>query len=313
MSIESSVLRFSGHQTFPLRYGWIHKAIDAYYAQPVRPSVEDQMVKMGVGKNMVLSMHYWMKSLGLVDEKDALTPIAKLLFGSSLFGSSKAGLDPYMDRIGTIWLLHWLGQSIDSNGAHLNASRWFFNYSTGVSFDKIQLCDEIAKSLNMHNKALSISTLKKDIDCLFASYSVRNSTERGFNEDSLMSPFVELELIVQLDSKVYLAELSSRSSLPDEIFTYALIDYIKRRMCSDAGANTTGTLAFTELLGGIGAPGRVFRLSSDGLSNKLDAVQSLTNGFISWTDTQGLRQIQFNRQEIKSSTADKLLKNYYSD
>ncbi|MBF4370225.1 DUF4007 domain-containing protein, partial [Vibrio anguillarum] len=27
MSIESTSLKFSGHQTFPIRYGWIYKII----------------------------------------------------------------------------------------------------------------------------------------------------------------------------------------------------------------------------------------------------------------------------------------------
>lgn len=115
-----------------------------------------------------------------------------------------------------------------------------------------------------------------------------------------------------LDGKMFLAELSERKSLPDEVFTYALLNYIKNRKVTDSGVIVTNTIAFTELLGGVGSPGRVFRLSTDGLSDKLDAAQKLTNGSISWTDTQGLRQVQFDSQQIAEFNADDLLTQYYS-
>lgn len=73
----------------------------------------------------------------------------------------------------------------------------------------------------------------------------------------------------------------------------------------------SNTIAFTELLGGVGTPGRVFRLSADGLSDKLDAAQKLTDGAISWTDTQGLRQVQFNSQQIVRFDVDNILIQYY--
>ena len=61
----------------------------------------------------------------------------------------------------------------------------------------------------------------------------------------------------------------------------------------------------------MGTPGRVFRLSADGLSDKLDAAQKLTDGAISWTDTQGLRQVQFNSQQIVRFDVDNILIQYY--
>ncbi|WP_202619492.1 DUF4007 family protein [Aeromonas media] len=308
MSIESCTLRFSGHQTFPLRYGWIFKYINTNFDVKGRKSlsIEEQMIRMGVGKNMVASMQYWMKVLGLIDSDDALTPLAKKLF------INPSPLDRDMDFIGTTWLLHWVGQAICGEKPVLNASRWWFNYSTGVKLDRTQLCLDIESSLNHHARNINSATLKKDVDCLFATYAVRNGGSRRFTEENFTSPFAELDLIVALDSKTYLAELSERKSLPDEIFTYALINYLKNRMCGYLGAMSTNTIAFTELLGGVGTPGRVFRLSADGLSDKLDAAQKLTHGIVSWTDTQGLRQVQFNSQQLNQFDVDCLLTQYYS-
>ncbi|MGL5027439.1 MAG: DUF4007 family protein [Shewanella oncorhynchi] len=307
MSIESCALRFSGHQTFPLRYGWIFKYINTNFDAQGRKSlsIEQQMIEMGVGKNMVASMQYWMKVLCLIDSDDSLTPIAKKLF------VQPSAFDPDMDYIGTIWLLHWFGQTIQAEQPVLNACRWWFNYSSGVKLERAQLCLDIESSLRHHERSVNVATLKKDVDCLFATYAARSSSVRHFTEENFTSPFAELGLIIALDSKHYLAELSERRSLPDEIFTYALIGYIKSRMNINIGVMITNTIAFTELLGGVGTPGRVFRLSADGLSDKLDVAQKLTRGAISWTDTQGLRQVQFNGQQLAEFDVDTLLMNYF--
>ena len=62
--------KFSGHETFPLRFGWLKKAYDA--VEPSKAQDEQQnpfktggIAKFGVGKNMVASMRIGLKSLDL--------------------------------------------------------------------------------------------------------------------------------------------------------------------------------------------------------------------------------------------------------
>ncbi|WP_163360205.1 DUF4007 family protein, partial [Enterobacter hormaechei] len=71
-----------------------------------------------------------------------------------------------LDKIGTIWLLHWLLQSIDTRNAELNASRFLFNYFNGIKVKKEFLANEIKDALTNHEKELTEETLNKDIDCL---------------------------------------------------------------------------------------------------------------------------------------------------
>lgn len=318
MSIESSVLKFSGHQTFPLRYGWVYKIIQEVSSGSSISSasnIEDQMISMGVGKNMVLSMRHWLKILCLVRDstKNAheveLTPLAKALF------VGEAGVDPFdefIEKIGTVWLLHWLAQSIPVNGAELNTARWFFNYFNGVKTDKLQLARDIKLSLSNHDKTMNDATLSKDIDCFYQTYTSRQTTTGKSNEDSFTSPFSELGLIIQVDSKHYLSELSDKKSLPDEVFVYALIDYIKKKQIDNRVKSSNAvTFSFENLLNGIGSPGRIFRLTSSGLSDKLDAAERITNGGLSWTDTQGLRQLQQNFKDIHSLDPIDYLDKYY--
>jgi len=44
---------FSGHESFPLRYGWLKKCVDAVAEDAVFFARDDAMVALGVGKNMV--------------------------------------------------------------------------------------------------------------------------------------------------------------------------------------------------------------------------------------------------------------------
>ncbi|ELY2595140.1 DUF4007 family protein [Cronobacter sakazakii] len=313
MSIESTILKFSGHQTFPIRYGWIYKIIQEIVkgeSISSKLNIEKQMQSMGMGKNMVLSIRHWIRALSLVicvDDKEQiyqLTPLAEQLFTHK---DGRAAYDEYLDKIGTIWLLHWLLQSIDIRNAELNASRFLFNYFNGIKVKKEFLANEIKDALTNHEKELTEETLNKDIDCLLQMYAHKSLQSKKINEDSFASPFTELGLLKQEDARSYLAELSRRPSLPVEVFTYALIDYMQRKHQE----SKVNTLSFEALLNDVGSPGRVFRLSAAGLSDKLDQVETLTEGKIAWTDTQGLRQVQHCFADINNIKAEQYLKHYY--
>ncbi|EGR4135691.1 DUF4007 family protein [Vibrio vulnificus] len=313
MSIESTTLKFSGHQTFPIRYGWIYKIIQEVVkgkSISSKSNIEKQMQSMGMGKNMVLSVRHWIRALNLViciDNKEQiyqLTPLAEQLFTDK---NGHAAYDEYLDKIGTTWLLHWLLQSIETTNAELNASRFFFNYFNGIKLKKDSLATEIKDALANHEKELTEATLNKDIDCLLQMYAHKSLQTNKINEDSFASPFTELGLLQQEDAKSYIAELTRRPSLPVEIFTYALIDYMQKKYKT----SKINTLSFDALLNDVGSPGRVFRLSSAGLSDKLDQVETLSEGKIAWTDTQGLRQVQHSFDSIDSIDPSLYLKHYY--
>ena len=57
---------FSGHQTFPFRYTWLKKGVDAVIDDPTIFSSEYASVTLGVGKNMVDSIRHWCRVAGLI-------------------------------------------------------------------------------------------------------------------------------------------------------------------------------------------------------------------------------------------------------
>jgi len=65
--------QLSGHETFPLRQGWLKKAYDAVAAEAGKPNSkdifnsEDAVARFGVGKNMVSSMRHWANCCGIIE------------------------------------------------------------------------------------------------------------------------------------------------------------------------------------------------------------------------------------------------------
>ena len=55
--------RFSGHESFPCRYAWLPKAFAAIAEDPLAFADEEKaMIRLGVGKNMVRSIRFWMQA-----------------------------------------------------------------------------------------------------------------------------------------------------------------------------------------------------------------------------------------------------------
>src|SRR5688572_22660499 len=111
---------FGRHQTFPLRFGWLTKGYGAWRQNADVFDEEDATVELGVGKNMVNAIEYWLIASQVV------TPEGKFLrateIGEKIF--QKEGWDPYLEDDTTLWLVHWL---IASNPADATTPFWFFN------------------------------------------------------------------------------------------------------------------------------------------------------------------------------------------
>ena len=110
---DKYIPKFSGHETFPVRFGWLKKCYDAVHAEASNPFKDENAIsKFGVGKNMVVSMQYWAEATDTIklqkftDEDGKKT--AKLvpgLLGKSILSGD--GFDPYLENPSSIWLLHW--------------------------------------------------------------------------------------------------------------------------------------------------------------------------------------------------------------
>ncbi len=92
---------FSGHETFRCKTHWLKRGYD-FMDNNGNFNDEDAVVRLGVGKNMVSSIKFWMKAFGLVKEDNRVDDIADYLLDDD------KGVDPYFEDMGTLWLLHFL-------------------------------------------------------------------------------------------------------------------------------------------------------------------------------------------------------------
>ena len=311
--------KFTGHDTFPLRYGWLFKASNHLNNNlKLQTSNEDKtreaIVELGVGKNMVNAIRYWAESSSVIDVITTNNTVDHKVSenGSYLFGDKNTqGKDPYLEQYASIWLLHfWLNFNED----FLTSYRYFFNYANVQHFEKTKLisdCTEAAKKL-VTNEIGNENTLKKDVDCFLNTYckkfkSTSAKKKSIIDEDHFTSPLSELNLIQDNGAGFYVSDLTERSDLPVEIFIYALIKFVQVETI-DSNINNVD---FESLLTKPYSPGRIFRLSESGLGQKLDEAQELSEGSISWIDSLGLRQVKIESEVLNSPLS--YLDKYYGN
>lgn len=306
--------KFSGHETFPLRYGWLHKSVNLLINKESQPAnsdevVRDAIVNLGVGRNMVNSIRYWSEMSGVLELRShdgrSVTDITKL--GRFLFdhnSGSQSCVDPFLEKIGSIWLLHF---ELNFESRALTSYRYFFNYCNYQSFEKNKLVDEIFSSTPSLTGASAgkRATVKKDVDCFLHTYTKKARSSKIVDEEYFSSPLSELGLVREVSSGFMVSELSERRSLPTEIFSYALCRFIAR----ETTESNVNSIDFDSILSKPGSPGRIFRMSEQGLTSALDSASKLSYGKISWTDSLGLRQIMIT--DTLKNEPEEFLELYY--
>lgn len=293
---------FSGHETFPFRYTWLKKAVDAVDADPDAFHADDAMVKLGVGKNMVSSIRHWGLATGMLEEAPGQRArrsrsLAPTELGRSLFLDE--GWDPFLEDPGTLWLLHW---QLVSRPERATTWWWVFNRYPGTIFTRADI-QEALEMLGAQSgwTRVTAASLKRDIDVFIRTYAPQRR-RNALLEDTLDCPLVELGVVhASSEQQTLVLVRSGHETLPDEVFGYALAEYLGRRPVS------TRTVTLEELSFGDGAPGRAFCLDEAGLLGRLDRIEALTNGGVVFDETAGLKQLYVHGAPDPTA----LLRRYY--
>lgn len=293
---EVSQYNFSGHDTFPFRYTWLSKGVQKLRVYPDLFSQEDAMVILGVGKNMVRSIKHWCETLGLI-ANPARGEYVVTTLGNNLFG--KDGWDPYLENPGTLWLLHWkLASRFERSSTwYLAFTRW-----SAPQFSKQQLLTWILNQIDDVSKVRATkNSLKRDIDVFVRTYIPARTGKAKFIEDSFDCPLVDLGLLNEVDKNLYTFVKGEKSSLPKEIFYYALTEYWEQN------ASDQNTLSFESILYGPSSLGRVFCLTENSLYTRLEKMPRWTG--MSYDDNAGMRTVYRQRKIRPMNILTKYYKN----
>lgn len=308
---------FSGHQTFPFRYTWLKKGVDAVIANPTIFSSENASVSLGVGKNMVDSIRHWCRVSGLIEGHNAQSKqfimslgqkatsyqrgqLIPTDLGKAIFEDQK-GFDPYLDDPATLWLIHW---RIATNTNQATTWYWAFNILRGNQFTPNIFAREVHKWAQQQKQSMrpvSENTLQRDVNCFIRTYCQSRHSDTVV-EETFDCPLVELNLIAELpDGSGYEFQRGDKETLPIEVVTWALDTFWKSHF------SRRESLSFSDLMYARSSPGRVFRLDEDTMTTYLENLAQITDGALQYDETAGLKQV-YRHKDLDGMA---LLKRYY--
>ncbi|WP_230374374.1 DUF4007 family protein [Pontivivens ytuae] len=284
--------RFAGHETFPLRRLWLRKAYEAVRedeksSQNNTFDKDFGIVRFGVGKNMVAAIRHWAQIFRVIEEDGESGTYRVSRLGQLIF-DDETGLDPYMESISTIWLLHWFVASDFER-----ATTWFyaFNHLNAQTFDR----DSLTESLGLLCKRLerarsSTATLKRDVECFVRSYVAKAGA--GAIDDQIETVLGELGLIKEVSSRSFEFRRGAKPTLHDGIFLFALEEFWQN------WAPQQSTLSVEAIVYEPGSPGRVFKLDEHAVVDRLVAIDTASKGAYAWSDTAGVRNVARRRDDV---------------
>ena len=187
MSAIKNKIRLQGHEKFALREGWINKALKILPNNSGAFTRKDAADLFGIGNNMVKSLRYWMKVLGLTNASGTrLSEVGKLI----------ARYDQYLENPFTLWILH---SNIAKNVE--DATTWFmyFNRCDAGELEKNEIESILLREVTKYAAGASFSekSLGNDVDVLLKMYSANR--EKTDPEDKSVSPLSQLGLIKKMD------------------------------------------------------------------------------------------------------------------
>ncbi|MDR3338536.1 MAG: DUF4007 family protein, partial [Candidatus Symbiothrix sp.] len=215
MYIDKVKYMFSGHESFYCKSLWLKKGYD-FVSENKDFNDPDAVVELGVGKNMVASIRYWLRAFGLIEDGHS-TDIANYIFNND------NGKDPYIEDLGTLWLLHYL--LIKTELASIYKLFFVdFHKEKSNEFNREQLLNFLRRKSfetdysNLYNE----NTVKRDIGVLLQNYTI---PEQGKPNEDFSALLINLNLIRQVDSKTYYFNMKGKNELTSEILLYAILDW----------------------------------------------------------------------------------------
>lgn len=278
---------FSGHESFPCKTLWLKKGYD-FVVQGKDFNRPEAVIYLGVGKNMVASIRYWLRVFGL-SEGDQPTWLSNYLFDDAI------GKDKYIEDLATLWLLHF--HLVFNQFATLYHTV-FCGYQKGhTQFDRDQIATYVKLEMIEADKqsAYNENTVRKDIAVLVQNYALPRKAQS--NED-FSSMLIDLDLIRQTaEGKGYYFNIEGKRKVEKEVFLYALLMLKERE-----GDNT---LSYDTIQDEIGL---AFCMQDLETIEMLKLLSKDYSQYVSYNDNAGIRIVQFTNDIDK----EQVLNDYYN-
>lgn len=242
------------------------------------------MVKLGVGKNMVASIRFWLRAFGL-SNMDDVTKIADYLFNSD------TGRDPYSEDLNTLWLLHFLliNYRVASlyNLVFVDYQRERKEFTRSELQTYIRRKCSVPEQKNVYNE----NTVKKDIGVLLKNYVSPKDLK---NIEDFSALLIGLNLIISKPQDTYYFREVTVKEIAPEVILFALL--------------SLGDSEKTISLDGLQRISLIFCLPMISLIEIIRSLEQLYPGAIFFSDNSGIKNVQFRIELDKFDVLD----NYYN-
>lgn len=277
--------KFSGHESFPCKSLWLKKGYDFVMAGKDF-NAPNSVIDLGVGKNMVSAIRYWLKAFGISNSEGGITELGHYLF------DNEKGRDKYIEDLATLWLLHFL--LITTKEATLYNMFFCSFQRERLIFEKEQLVDFVKVKLIEAGKqnAFNRNTVIKDIGVLLQNYIL---PRKSLSNEDYSSLLIDLDIVrLSNANKNYIFNIEGKRKVPEEIFLYALLT-IK---------GNDNTIAYEDIKKDVGNP---FCMTDGEVILMLKKLAKRYSENIAYSDNAGIRQVQF----CKNISPFTVLDDYY--
>ena len=284
LAADTKRLSFSGHESFQCRNLWLKKGYDFAKAGNSFTD-EDAVVELGVGKNMVNAIRFWMKAFGLTKvDSDEPNELADKLF------DEETGWDPYLEDDASLWLLHY--QLITTDRA--STYNLIFNglRRDRVEFTRDHFVNYVKRQAEVFQTSVNENTVRNDFDVFVKMYT-RTETLAKDRDEGLSGVLTDLNLIKTLyrekgrnkDGAYYVIENTEKRNLPDAVLLYGIL----------TSGGFERSVNFNTLLTAPNQVGSVFALNATGLYTKLESIAADKANAAVFSDQAGIRELSFKK------------------
>ncbi len=282
--------KFSGHETFNCRPIWLKKGYN--YANKGKQFNDDAVVELGVGKNMVTSIKFWLRAFGFYNlHKNELEGLSYEILDDD-------GYDPFLENDATLYLLHYLLiKNIKTSSIYYLA---FIKFSKEkLEFTSENLLSFIERECLKEDVEFNENTLKNDVNVFLKNYIPSNDKKNGL-EDNFSGLFYDLSYISKVkslrgDSK-YRFNINDGKHLPEVVFLYVLLEKFKDVV----------SISMEALREDVSS---IFLMEKQGTYSMIERLVNKYPDLVTFKDDGGRQEVQLKEGMNKAE----LLKEYYEN
>ena len=275
-------MKFRAHDTFFIRKGWLNKGMRNVNKDPAvfMGTNGNPMDILGIGANMVKALRYWLQAVNLTSEPNS----GKREQSFTEFGRVVFENDPYIEEMGTLWLLHY---QLAKNKDEATAWYYFFNEFKPSEFTKEDFVKQLSNYIRINGEEVSERSLEDDYNCIINTYvpRIKSSPEKVQPESNIDCPLGELGLIdiSNKKEKIYKKSVPKKDTIHPLILLAVILDQ----------ANGETSIKISSIQNDPCNAGKIFNLDIIALTALLYKIELL--GYIKVVRTAGLDVIRIEK------------------